>query len=376
MKLSHRVEQIEASKTARFTPLLQELKKAGRHVVNFAVGEPAFEPDAAVIAATRRALADGNTGYGPVPGLPELQDALSKTFAGVGADNILVANGSKQVLYALFQVLCDPGDEVIIPSPYWVSFAEQVKLAGAVPVLVGTRGHQLDPAAVEDAITRKTKAILVNSPNNPTGAVYAASALEAVADLAVVHDLMIVSDEAYRFFVYDDAVHHSLHALEAVRDRCIVVGSFSKTYSMTGFRVGFAAAPRPVIEALSRLQSHMTGNVCTFAQYGALKALALNADIIEKNRLALQRKRDLAYAYASEMFPCIRPQGAFYLFPDVSGHLKNGATAENFAARLLEKAGVAVIPGEAFGVAGHIRISFARPENELIQGFERIKNIL
>lgn len=376
MKLSHRTGLIEASKTVRFTPLIQRLRKAGLSVINFAVGEPAFETQDAVIAATQRALHEGKTGYSPVPGLPELKNGLSNAFEGYDGDNIIVSNGSKQVLYTVFQVICDPGDEVIIPCPYWVSFTEQVKLAGAVPVPVPTRRHQLDVAAIERAITFKTKALLINSPNNPTGAVYPASALEAVAALAVKYDIYLVSDEAYRFFVYDNAVHHSLYSIQAVRDRCIVVGSFSKTYSMTGFRIGFAAAPRPIIQALSRFQSHMSGNVCTFAQHGALEALAMNTGVIEQHRLDLQRKRDLAYRYATKMFHCIRPQGAFYLFPDVSQHLKNGATTEDFAATLLEKAGVAVVPGEAFGMAGHIRISYARSEKELVEGFERIESAL
>ena len=265
---------------------------------------------------------------------------------------------------------------MVVPRPYWVSFSEQVKLASAVPVFVDTQAHQLDCRAVSETITRRTCAIIINSPNNPTGAVYPFETLRKIADIAISNDLFIISDEAYCAFIYDDGLQDGFFRMEDVRDRLIVVRSFSKTYGMTGFRVGYVAAPKEIITALARLQSHLTGNVCTFAQEGALAALSLDPVLIEENRVQLKKKRDLAYEYAARQFDCIKPAGGFYLFPEVSRYLKKGRTSEDFAAHLLENAGVAVVPGEAFGMGGHIRISYAVPEKELIAGFERIASVL
>jgi aspartate aminotransferase len=316
------------------------------------------------------------TRYGPVPGTTELKARLAGQFEGWDQSNILVSNGSKQCLYTLFQALCDPGDQVIIPRPYWVSFSEQVRLAGAEPVFVDTRAHQLDCEAIEKAVTDKTRIILVNNPNNPTGAVYPRADVERVADIVRHHDLFLVSDEAYAFFVYDGAVCHSPLEISSIREQCVIVRSFSKSYSMTGFRVGYVAAPAEIIQALSKLQSHLTGNVCTFAQAGALAALDLGESFVTEMRSDLQRKRDIAFEYAQELFTCVKPQGAFYLFPNVSAHLDGNRTAQDLAAMLLEKAGVAVVPGEAFGMQNHIRISYALPEKDLIAGFERIAEVL
>jgi aspartate aminotransferase len=309
-------------------------------------------------------------------GLMGLRAALARRFDGCGAENIVVFNGSKQALYSIFQSICDPGDQVIIPVPCWVSFAEQVKLAGGEPVFVATTDHQLDTEAIAAAVTGKTRAILINSPNNPTGAVYTREALERIARLANQHDLFVIADEAYDFFVYDNLPRSSFYDLETVRDRLILTRSFSKHYAMTGFRVGYAVAPPAVAEALVRLQSHVTGNVCTFAQRGAMAALEMDERLLVRRRADLQHKRDLAFEQASQLFPCIRPQGAFYLFPDISGHLHKGETSGDFAARILEKTGVAVVPGEDFGMDGHVRICFAVPDDQLLDAFKRIREVL
>ncbi|MGE0084576.1 MAG: pyridoxal phosphate-dependent aminotransferase [Desulfococcaceae bacterium] len=376
MKLSQRISQVETSRTVRFSSLIDQMKREGREIINFAVGEPEYETPLHIRQAVKAALDRGETRYGPVSGLHELRLALSKQFAGYGPENILVGNGSKHVLYSLFQVICDPGDEVIIPAPYWVSFSQQVILAGGKPVLVNTKNHQLDCEAMEKAVTAKTVAILVNSPNNPTGAVYPKTNLERIADLALKHNLWLISDEAYEYFVYDGLSCESLFAFENIRDRVIVVKSFSKSYSMTGFRIGYAAGPKKIIAAMSKLQSHETGNVCTFAQYGALTALSTDPALIAQWQREMGKKRDIAYAYVSELFDCIRPQGAFYLFPDISKYLQKGETDEDFSAYLLEHAGVAVVPGLAFGQEKHIRISYAVPEMLLTKGFERISDAL
>lgn len=377
MKLSQRIQAIEGSKTARFIPLMAELRQKGRQVISLAIGEPEFDTPDPVIEATKRALDQQATRYSEIPGLPALREALAECFDGATtAQNIVVFNGSKQALYTIFQAICDPGDEVIIPIPCWVSFTEQVKMAGGLPVLVPTRDHQLDVDAMAAAITGRTRAILINSPNNPTGAVYPRKDLERIAHLAVQHDLILVADEAYDFFVYDGAPCASLYDLADVRDQVIVTRSFSKHYAMTGFRLGYAVAPKPAADAMVRLHSHTTGNVCTFAQYGALAALSMDETLLVQRRAELERKRDLAVAQIADFFPCVRPQGAFYLFPDVSGHLKAGETSGDFAARILEQTGVAVVPGEDFGLDGYVRICFAAPEIQLLEAFKRIREVI
>ena len=376
MKLSQRISQVEASRTVRFSSLIDKMKREGKEIINFAVGEPESETPEHIRQAVKAALDRGETRYGPVSGIHELRLKLAGQFAGYGPENILVANGSKHVLYSLFQVICNPGDEVIIPSPYWVSFSQQVILAGGKPVLVNTKNHQLDCEAMEKAVTTKTVAILVNSPNNPTGAVYPKSDLKRIADLAIKHDLWLISDEAYEFFLYDNLHFETLFAFENIRDRVIVVKSFSKSYSMTGFRIGYAAGPKELIAAMSKLQSHETGNVCTFAQHGALSALSTDPAVIAQWQKEMEKKRDMAYEYTSALFDCIRPQGAFYLFPDISKYLQKGETDEDFSAYLLEHAGVAVVPGQAFGQEKHIRISYAVSETLLKKGFEQISAAL
>lgn len=376
MTLSQRVKNIEESKTTKFTGLLQAMRNEGRTIINLAVGEPHFDTPAEIIESTKEALNDQKTRYCPVQGISELQSAIGNCFEGYDPENIVITNGSKQALYSIFQIICDPSDEVIIPKPCWVSLPEQVKLAGANPVLVDTSSHQLDFSRIEAAITDNTKAILINSPNNPTGAVYSPADLARLAAIAREHDLYVISDEAYHFFVYDGLTPSSIIDFEEFQDRLIITRSFSKHYHMTGYRIGYVVAAREIIQAIVKLQSHVSGNVCTFVQYGALSALQNENQIFSRHRVELEKNRDIAYEYANRMFNCIKPQGAFYVFPDISGHLSNGATAEDFAGKLLRKTGVAVVPGEAFGVADHIRISYAVPEALLREGLDKIAEVL
>ena len=376
MKLSDKIESMEGSKTAAFTALIQQLRQEGREIIDLAVGEPQFDTPAPIVDATKNALDAQKTRYSPVNGIAELREQLADRFSGYDAENILLTNGSKQSLYMIFQVLCDPSDEVIIPVPYWVSFVEQVKLAGGRPVPVATKDYQLNSEAIEAAVTPRTKAILINSPNNPSGALYPMVDLQKIAKLADDHDLFIIADEAYDAFVYDGSVHTSMFDIETARNRVIVTRSFSKSYNMTGFRMGYAAAPGQIIAALSKIQSHLSGNVCTFAQCGALAALSLDEHFLLDRQAELQRKRDTAFEYISKLFDCIKPQGAFYLFPDVSTALKNNETSEALARRILKLAGVAVVAGEAFGMAKHLRISFAVSEENLKTGLERIAEVL
>lgn len=376
MKLSDRINRVEESQTVQFTRLLQHLRRQGREVIDLAVGEPHLNTPPPVIEATKRALDDGRTRYSTVSGLRELKSGLAGQFEGFDDGNIIISNGSKQCLFSVFQVLCNPSDDVIIPRPYWVSFPQQVIVAGGKPVFVDTRYHQLDCDAIERAISNRTRAIVINSPNNPTGAVYPGKELERIARLALEHDLYIISDEAYGVFVYDDRKPESLFDFKMIRDRLAVIRSFSKAYSMTGFRIGYMAASSDIIAAVGRLQSHLTGNPCTFAQYGALAALDMDERIVAGWRNELEKKRDYAFGRTEKLFECPKPQGAFYLFPDVRQYLRNGMTAVDFAAGLLENYGVAVVPGEAFGLPGHIRISYAVSEENLVSGFNKIAEAL
>jgi aspartate aminotransferase len=374
---SARLGAVSESKTTRVFGLAQQLRRQGRDIISLAVGEPDFATPAPIVAATQQALSAGCTRYGPVPGEAELREKLALGFEGYQAENILVTNGAKQALFSIFQVLCDAGDEVVIPKPCWVSFTEQVKLAGAKPVLVACDADfQIDPQAIRQALTPHTRAILVNSPNNPTGAVYTTDRLAEISRIAAERGLWLISDEAYHAYIFDGRPFAALVDLAEDRQRVVTVRSFSKHYNMTGFRIGYVAAQPDIIRALTRLQSHTTGNVCSFAQHGALAALDMDQAVVAQRCGALQQRRDLAYRLTRELFACVRAEGAFYLFPDVRQHLRKDETSEDLAARLLDTAGVALVPGEAFHGPGHLRISFGTSEETLYRAFEKIKEAL
>lgn len=376
MKLSNRATQIEPSRTSGFIPAMAKLRSQGKDVINFAVGEPDFSTPEPIVQATREALEKGETRYGPTAGLPELRRRLARGFDGASAENIVVANGSKQALYLIFQAVCDAGDQVIIPTPCWVSFPEQVRLAGAEPVMVPSPGHRIDAKRLAAAVTPRTRAVLINSPNNPTGAVYTAEEIDAVLDLCRDRDLILISDEAYELFVYAGQRHISPWSRADTQERVVVTRSFSKPFAMTGFRVGFASAPTPLANAMEKILSHASGNVCTFAQYGALAALEIQDEVVSNVMAAMTRRRDLAMEQASALFDCHPPQGAFYIFADITGRLGKRASAEEFCMDLLETTGVAMVPGEAFGASGFARISYAVAEDRIRDGFERIRNFL
>jgi len=380
MKISHKVAQIRESGTVQFTPLVQRLKAEGRGIIDFSVGEPFFPTPAEVIRATQTALAENRTRYDAVAGLDSLRDAILDDFRDLSFSraNVVISNGSKQSLYSVFQTICNAGDEVIIPAPYWPTFPEQVRLAGGVPVIVSTTSDfRIDVAAMQKAVSARTVAIVINSPNNPTGAVYARDDLEAVIRLAEKFELYLVFDAAYEFLRYDDLPPTAKSLFRPIRDRIIAVHSFSKSYSMTGFRVGYVVADDAVAAGIRSLQGHLTGNVCTFAQYGALAALQIDQTTIRTQIQVMQAKRDLVYKLASELFICPKPQGAFYIFPDVTayltGPLKSSADLSCF---LLEKAGVATVPGEVFGTPQHIRISYAVADSDIREGFQKIAEVL
>jgi aspartate aminotransferase len=311
-----------------------------------------------------------------VGGLPALRKRIAAHFEGCEAEHVIVTNGAKQALYSLFQVICPNGAEVIIPTPCWVSFSHQVELAGGRPVLVPTVAHQPDLDAIAQAIGPQTAAVLINSPNNPTGAVYSPDLIGALGELCCRHDLWLISDEAYRDFNFSGAEPFSPFEIPRLRERLITVRSFSKTYGMTGFRLGFAVAPSRVIQALQRLQSHLSGNVCTFAQYGALAALVLPDEILDERRRQYARRRDRTFHMTSELFDCQKPQGAFYLLPAIARYADRFTSGTALAEFLLEQAHVAVVPGEVFFAPGHVRISFATSGDRMEEGIRRMRKVL
>ncbi|MBT5093935.1 MAG: pyridoxal phosphate-dependent aminotransferase [Halobacteriovoraceae bacterium] len=383
MPFSDRIKEVEESKSVRMAGLVAHLRSEGKQIIGLNVGEPDFPTPGPIIEATQKALAENKTRYHLVPGLVELREAICKKLSKENQiqakkENILISNGSKQIIYSLFQVLLNQDDEVLIPVPYWVTFPEAVKLAGGVPVFVDCKNLQLDLEKIEAAITPKTKAIIFNTPNNPSGAVYPKEDLLKLAQLALKNDIVLISDEAYEGLVYDGVEHFSVasHSKE-IFENTITVQTFSKSYCMTGFRIGYMVAPAKFTAAVAKLQSHVHGNNCTFAQYGALAALEMDQKVFKEMAISFERRRDLCHKLFSQLFACDKPQGAFYLFPNIEDRLGDKfKSCEDFAEFILEKAHVAILPGTFFGHPGHLRISYAYSDEEIIEAHRRIAEIL
>lgn len=383
MRFSSRARGVAESATLRLSNELARLRAEGADVIGFLEGEPDLPVPAPVLKATQDALRAGDTRYSRSAGLPELKAAIARKLKdenGVTADpqDVLVTNGAKQAVYELLQALCDPGDEVIVPAPYWVTFPEAVQLAGAKPAFVPPGpGMSLNVEAVNKAWSPRTRAVIVNSPNNPSGAVFGAEELGAVVELAASRDAVVISDEAYEGLVYDGA-HVSPASLgEHGASAVVTVQTFSKSFGMTGYRVGCAAGPRELIAATARLHGHVTGNVCTFAQRGALAALGLGRAHRESWRAEHRKRRDLAFQLASKVFDVTKPTGGLFLFADARRHFGPGREdSAALASYLLREAGVAVVPGSACGLEGFLRISFSTSEAKLREGFARLEKAL
>lgn len=356
------------------------MKAAGLDVCSFSAGEPDFDTPEPIKAAAQQALAAGKTRYGPAAGEPALRAAIARKLQGDNQlpyepENVIVTNGGKQSLYNLMQVLIEPGDEVIIPAPYWLSYPEMVKLAGGTPVIVPTTaagGYRITPAQLQGALTPRTKLFVLNSPSNPTGMVYTPSEIRALADVVVAADCWVVSDEIYEKILYDGAVHLSIGAASPeVFARTIISSGFAKAYSMTGWRVGYAAGPVELVEAMAKLQGHSTSNVCTFAQFGAIAALEGSQEPVEIMRQAFAQRRQLVLAGIAAIpgLSCPQPEGAFYVFIDISA---TGLPSLTFCEQLLETYRVATVPGLVFGAEGCIRLSYATDMASLEKGLERL----
>lgn len=380
MKLAARVSQVTPSITLAITAKAKGMKTEGIDVCSFSAGEPDFDTPAHVRDAAIKALKEGKTKYGAAAGEPKLREAIAnKLKSDNGLDykpeNVLVTNGGKHSLYNLIMALIEPGDEVIIPAPYWLSYPEMVTLAGGRPVIVpiyADNGYKISAQQLKQAITSKTKLFVLNSPSNPTGMVYTLEEIRDLARVIVEADIFVVSDEIYEKILYDGSQHVSIGSLgEEIFSRTLISNGFAKGYSMTGWRLGYLAGPLEIIKAATTIQGHSTSNVCTFAQYGAIAALEGSQDCVEEMRQAFAQRRQVMYDGVNSIpgLTCARPDGAFYLFPDIS---KTGLRSLEFCDALLESHQVAVIPGVAFGADNNIRLSYATDMTTIKKGVERL----
>lgn len=372
---------MKPSATVAVNARAQELRRQGVDLVALTAGEPDFDTPEHVKEAARRALAQGKTKYAPPAGIPELREALAEKFRrenglAIIPEQTIVTVGGKQALFNLFQAILDPGDEVIVLAPYWVSYPEMVRFAGGVPVEVETlpeEGFVPDPGRVKRAITARTKALVVNSPNNPTGAVYPREVLEALARLALEHDFYLVSDEIYEHLIYEGE-HFSPGQLAP--EHTLTVNGAAKAFAMTGWRIGYACGPKAVIQAMADVSSQSTTSPDTIAQWATLEALTnqeASRAFIEMAREAYRRRRDLLLEGLSEIgLKAVRPSGAFYVLLDTSPFAEDEVKA---AERLLE-GGVAVVPGTDFAAFGHVRLSYATSEENLKKALERFAQVL
>ena len=393
-RISARIAAIAESATLAVDGKAKALKAAGRPVIGFGAGEPDFPtPDYIVEAAATATKVVANHRYTPAPGLPELREAIvAKTKRDsnyeITVDQVLVTNGGKQAVYQAFATIIDPGDEVLLPSPYWTTYPEAIKLAGGKSVEVfadETQNYLVTVEQLEAARTPKTKALLFCSPSNPTGSVYSPEQVKAIGEWAVKNNIWIISDEIYEHLLFDGATAPSLPVLvPALADTCIIINGVAKTYAMTGWRVGWMIGPKDVIKAAANLQSHLTSNVSNVSQRAAIAAVTGNLDAVHMMGEAFNRRRKLIVGLLNEVpgFQCPTPTGAFYVYPSVKGALgkpirgKVANTSAELATIILEEVEVAAVPGEAFGPSGYLRFSYATSDEDIVEGIGRIKKLL
>ncbi|MFP4635853.1 MAG: pyridoxal phosphate-dependent aminotransferase [Nitriliruptoraceae bacterium] len=394
MSLAQRIQSMEESPTLAVTAKAKAMRAAGEPVIGFGAGEPDFPTPGHIVEAAQRAAADPvNHRYSAGAGLPELREAVAADTsatagARIDASQVVITNGGKHALYAIFMAVLDPGEEVILPAPYWVSYPEQIRLAGGVPVAVPTgtdTNFQVSVDQLEAATTDRTKALVLVSPSNPSGAVYPPDAIARIGAWAAERGIWVITDEIYRHLVYGDARFSSLPAVApAAAERTIIASGVAKSYAMTGWRVGWAVAPAEVAAGLSKLQSQTTSNVCNVAQAAAHAALTGPQNEVASMREAFDRRRRTAIDKLSSMpgVSLAKPEGAFYVFPSFEGVLggelagRPVADTLQLAEVLLEEAKVAVVPGEAFGAPGYVRISYALGDDDLAEGLDRIGELL
>ena len=385
LKLSARAQALQPSLTLAIAARAKALKADGRNICSLSAGEPDFDTPAFIRQAAAQALESGLTRYGPAAGEPALREAIAQkltheNLVPTSADQVLVTNGGKQALYNLFQVLLEPGDELLLPAPYWLSYPEMARLAGASVRLIpssAAEGFRLDPERLEAAITPASKLLVLNSPGNPTGTVLSRSDLEAIAEVLRRHpQVAVVCDEIYEFLLAPGHSHHSFAAVAPdLADRVFTVNGFAKGWAMTGWRIGWLAGNSAALKAASALQSQSTSNVCTFAQYGALAAVTGSRECVQTMAAQFSHRRQLLSdgLQAINGVQLLPPQGAFYAFPNISS---SGLDSMVFCERLLEEQGLAVVPGGAFGDNDCIRLSCAASDATLQDGLARLRRFI
>jgi aspartate aminotransferase len=393
-RISSRIAAIAESATLAVDAKAKALKAAGRPVIGFGAGEPDFPtPDYIVSAAASAAAVPANHRYTPTPGLPDLRDAIvAKTKRDsnyeITADQVLVTNGGKQSVYQAFATIIDPGDEVILPSPFWTTYPECIKLAGGKAIEVfadESQNYLVSVEQLEAARTPKTKALLFCSPSNPTGSVYSPEQVKAIGEWALKNKVWIIADEIYEHLLYDGAKAPSMPVVvPGLADSTIIINGVAKTYAMTGWRVGWMIGPKDVIKAATNLQSHLTSNVSNVSQRAAIAALTGDLSAVHKMGEAFDRRRKLIVGLLNEIpgFECPMPTGAFYVYPSVKGALgktirgKVAKTSAELAAIILDEVEVAAVPGEAFGPSGYLRFSYALGDEDIVEGIGRIKKLI
>ena len=386
MKLAKRVAALTPSSTLAITAKAKELKAQGLDVIGLGAGEPDFNTPVNILEAAKKSMDEGQTKYTPSAGLPSLRNSVAdklKRDQGLDykANEIFIGSGAKHALYTLFQAILDEGDEVLIPTPYWVSYPEQVKLADGIPVYIEGKEEnefKITPEQIKASVSDRTKAIILNSPSNPTGMIYSPEELQAIGDVCLENDILIVSDEIYEKLVYHGSKHVSIAQLSPeLKKQTIIINGVSKSHSMTGWRIGYAAGDEAIIKAMTNLASHSTSNPTTTAQYAAIEAYNGPQEAVQEMRNAFEKRLDAIYDRLLEIpgLTCIKPKGAFYLFPNVSktAQLAGYNDVDDFAAGLLENALVAVVPGSGFGAPKNIRLSYATSEAALSEAVKRMK---
>ncbi|MBF6556709.1 MAG: pyridoxal phosphate-dependent aminotransferase [Acidimicrobiales bacterium] len=392
-RISTRIAAVSPSATLAVDAKVRQLRAQGESVIGFGAGEPDFATPEHIVAAAEVACRDPRSHkYTPTAGLPELREALAaKTRRDSGlevaASQVLVTNGGKQAIANSFATLCDPGDEVLVPAPYWTTYPEVIALAGGVPVVISTdetSGFRVSLEQLESARTPRTKVLLFVSPSNPTGAVYPRHEIEAIGRWAVEHGLWVLTDEIYEHLVYGEAEHHSMPVVVPdLADHCVVVNGVAKTYAMTGWRVGWMIGPTDVVTAAANLQSQETSNVANVSQFAALAAVSGDLTAVAEMRRAFDRRRLTIHTMLNEIegITCILPEGAFYAFPSVKGLLgrevrgRRSTSSSELAEVAIDEAKVAVVPGEAFGSPGYFRMSYALGDDDLVEGVSRLAKL-
>jgi aspartate aminotransferase len=379
--LSKKANNITPSITLAISSKFKEMKAAGEDVVGFGAGEPDFDTPENIKEAAKKAIDEGFTKYTPVSGTIELKKAICEKFKrendiNYSIEEVIVSNGGKQILSNIMKAVLNEGDEVIIPSPYWVSYPEEVKLAGGVPVFCETDDLKVTAELIEKKISEKTKILIINSPSNPSGAVCSREELEKIAKLVVEKEILVISDEVYEHFIYDGKEHCSIASFgDEIRKRTLTVNAVSKTYSMTGWRIGYCGGSKEIINAMSAIQSHEASNPCSIAQKAAVEALNGSQESVKemKNEFELRRKILVDGLNEIEGIKCEMPEGSFYAFPNISG---TGMKSMEFAEKFLEEKKVAVIPGISFGFDYNIRLSYAVSIEDIKKGLERINEFM